>query len=405
MNSPSSYRMLLLALVLSSVPTSGMVAQVNVFLDFADFQLRLDDATTSAGVSSFSSAEVDEIRNNVIADIALHYEGYSLTFSETDPGGDFETMAFGWATTTNSYGSADSIDFRNQIPNGMARIFTANFDDFLEVGDTRSQQILEISTSLAGTASHELGHNLGLQHFDAYGIASYTATNFNGSYKTNGAQNRHTMATSGTGMHEEEREVFRPLSDLSGVKLHMANGVSSSPISLIAETGGSHGSAGSAQHIELTSVAFGSDYDDASILQGFFNNSDYYSVDLDAGDKILIEILGEILYENDFDSLIRLYDVDGTTVLFENDDMEINQTGVNDGGPYTFDAMLWNVPVANTGRYFVEVDSFGSGDSGNYELLLAVERLTAIPEPCAVFFLSAVLAGSAMHRRRRRFCC
>ena len=386
-----------------SLQTAASLAQINVFVDWDDFEIRLNEATTSAGVSNFTAAEVTTIKTNVFNDITSHYSGFSLNFTETNPGGNYETLVFG--LTGSGYGLADSIDFRNLLKTGTGRIFTANFDDFIESSDARNVQIAELSTSLAGTASHELGHNLGLQHFDPYGIASFTATDFNGGYITGDAQNAHVMATGMTGLTEPEREVYRTFSDLSGVKLHMAEGVSPNPITVTSEVGSSHSSAATAQHLDLTSVAFASEYDDAELLEGFFSGSDYYSVDLEAGDKILIEVLSEIIYNNDFDSLLRFYDTDGTTVMFENDDLEVNSNGVNNGGSYSMDAMLWNLPVETSGRYFIEVDSFGSGDSGNYDMVVAVARFQAIPEPSAILFLSAVLGSAAMQRRRRSSSC
>lgn len=388
------------SLIVSLQTTTSSLAQINVFVDWADFEARLNEATTSAGVGNFTAGEVVTIKSNVFNDITSHYSGFSLNFTETNPGGDYETIVFGQTTSGGGYGLADGIDFRNLLKTGTGRVFTANFDDFLESSDARSVQIAELSTSLAGTASHELGHNLGLQHLDPYGIASFTATDFNGGYITGDAQNAHLMATGLTGLTEPGREVFRTFSDLSGVKLHMAEGVSPNPISLTSEQGGSHGSAASAQHLDLTTVAFASEYDDAEVLKGFFSGSDFYSVDLEAGDKILIEVLSDLPYSDDFDSLLRFYDTDGTTVLFENDDLEINSNGVNNGGSYTFDAMLWNLPVDTEGRYFFEVDSFSGGDSGNYDLVVAVARFQAIPEPTALFLLSGLAIGFSLRRRR-----
>ncbi|MCH2182609.1 MAG: PEP-CTERM sorting domain-containing protein, partial [Mariniblastus sp.] len=384
--------------LLVALPASSAPAQINVFVDWGGFELRLGEAASAAGVASFSAAEVTTIKTNVFNDITSHYSGFSLNFTETNPGGDYETIVFG--LTGTGYGLADSIDFRNQLKTGTGRVFTANFDDFIESADPRSVQIAELSTSLAGTASHELGHNLGLQHLDPYGIASFTATNSNGGYITGTAQNSHVMATGFTGLNEAQRETFRTFSDLSGVKLHMADGVSPNPISLTSEQAGSHSSAGTAQHLGLTTVAFASEYDEAEVLTGYYRGSDFYSVDLEAGDKILIEVLSSIIYDDDFDSYLRFYDTDGTTVLYENDDLEVNSTGVNNGGSYSMDAMLWNLPVKNAGRYFIEVDAFSSSDSGNYDLVVAVERLRAIPEPSAMLLLSGLAIGLGLRRRR-----
>ena len=121
---------------------------------------------------------------------------------------------------------------------------------------------------------------------------------------------------------------------------------------------------------------------------------------MEAGDKSLIEVLNSIIYDDDFDSYLRFYDTDGTALLYENDDKQVNSSGINNGGSYSMDAMLWNLPVAARGRYFIEVDAFSNSDSGNYDLVVAVERLQAIPEPAAAFVLSGLFLGLGLRRRR-----
>ena len=91
------------------VPTHSSWAQINVFVDWSGFELRLNEATVAAGVASFSASEVTTIKNNVFYDITSHYSGISINFTETDPGGDYETIVFGLSGT--GYGLADSIDF------------------------------------------------------------------------------------------------------------------------------------------------------------------------------------------------------------------------------------------------------------------------------------------------------
>ena len=91
------------------LPAHSSLAQINVFVDWSGFELRLNEATAAAGVSSFSAAEVTTIKSNVFNDITSHYDGFSINFSESNPGGDYETIVF--ALSGTGYGLADSIDF------------------------------------------------------------------------------------------------------------------------------------------------------------------------------------------------------------------------------------------------------------------------------------------------------
>ena len=56
-------------------------------------------------------------------------------------------------------------------------------------------------------------------------------------------------------------------------------------------------------------------------------------------------------------------------------------------------------PIAGTEYTWVDGET-GRSDSGNYDLVVAVERLRAIPEPSAMLLLSGLAIGLGLRRRR-----
>ena len=377
-------------------------AQINVFVDFSNFEFRLDQATGTAGVADFNAGEITQIENNILASLNTLYDGFSITFTTTNPGGTFETLDFGLAG--GGYGVADRIDFGNAVGNDIGRVFTANFDDFLEAGDPRATQIMEISTSLAGTAGHELGHNLGLEHRDPYGMASFPASNASGGFNTGGLHNQNVMGTGITGLSEPEREVQRNLSDISRVKLNFAQGAVQNPLTIGAETGSNNDSFGNAQQVNLESLDVqGGGYELAAAFDGNISSAsdiDYFSFDLIEGEKITIQAISQVISGiNAVDSILTIYDVDGTTSLVSNDDTSLDGNSVNPGSsPYTSDASIYNFEALATGTHFVSVEGFGN-DTGDYFLLFAATQ--SIPEPSTGLIIATAF-GLAVLRRRRR---
>lgn len=380
---------------------SSAEAQINVFVDFTDFETRLDEATFDAGVLDFDGGEVTMIRSNIMSSLNTAFAGYLVTFSDSNPGGTFETLNFG--LTGGGFGVADRIDFLNQVNNDTARVFTANFDTFLDMGDSRAQQIFELSNSLSGTAAHEVGHNLGLEHRDPYGIAGLGVADLNGGYSTSGQHNTHIMGTGITGLSIAEREIPRSFSDLSHVKLEFANGVVANPLATIAEQAGDHSTVATAQQINFQSLTVGnSGYDQAAVVEGSLTSgeNDFFSFDMLAGEFAAIQIISDVLFTDEIDSVITLFDTDGLTILANNDDTILSGTAINQGGSqYSLDSSIYNFLAPADGSYFLQVAPFNAGEIGSYDLLFATTAI--VPEPGTALVLSIMGLGFATRHRRQ----
>ncbi len=403
------------------LPLSSLHAQINVQAEFQFFQDRLDEATTAAGVAAFSVAETDQIKANILNRLDTAFSGFDINFNEAAGivavtsavrAGD-EGLRFSLTSSTVSGPdspipglpllgtSAQGIDFLNRNT-GASDVFTANFSSLLDVGDARADQIAEISAGLSSTAAHELGHGLGLQHRDSFGIASLQATNSQGGYQSALGQRVHYLANTFTGRTEEFRESASTFSDLSKVKLQFAQGLTANPIAVTPESGNQMTIA-DAQPIGLSALSTGLEYDQTAVVEGTFAGlAEYFSIDLQAGDTVLLELLSEAHLTNSFDSVLRLFDTDGSTLLFENDNVQFNIDGVNLGSTIedTTDSLLWNLPITQSGRYFIELDSAVAGDQGDYHLLVAVNQAAAVPEPGGMLVLIAASTALAIRRRR-----
>jgi hypothetical protein len=349
-------------------------------------------------VTSFSTAEISTIRSGISSQLAGAYSGYNVSFVETNPGGSYETIYFG-QTHASYYGDADGIDYRNQSKTDTARVYTANLSFILDEfsgSENRSTQIDQLTTALAGTASHELAHNLGLRHHDAYGEITFTGS----VVSTDGSQNTHLMATGSTGLSEVERETARAFSLNSDVKLAYADGLLDSTPSSVLESGDAGNTAAAAQAVSLTPLS--NVARDAANIIGSLSafDFDYYSLALLAGTTLTADINYAQLNPNPVDTILRFYGPDGITLLGENDDTLFNGDTFGSGTYGGTDSIFFNFPIAQTGTYYVRVSPYGS-DTGDYELLLHTTG-NAVPEPATWISLIGLAATSALLRARRR---
>ena len=171
---------------------SSARASIEVYLDFVsgDFNARVDSALGRAS----TAAERTAIKAGIETNLGTMYSGFAVSFGSSAPSGVFTTLKFG--VTGGGLGVAEHIDYRNQDLTDTARIFTGNFGFIVEGADPAAEQISELTMALSGTAAHELGHNLGLRHYDSYSDVSFDGST---AVATGGIQNTNVMATGSTG--------------------------------------------------------------------------------------------------------------------------------------------------------------------------------------------------------------
>jgi hypothetical protein len=267
--------------------------------------------------------------------------------------------------------------------------------------------IAELSTALAGTAAHELGHSLGLQHHDAYGDPAIVATGVDGgnnpTYASTGdVQNTHIEATGSTGITEAQRETARTLSTIEKAKLEFGTGLRPSVPSTIAEQGAAHGTSGTAQSISLTSLAISGLT--AAVVTGSIGTGsefDFYSFSAVAGQLLAAEVLSDARYVDDINSVLTLFDTNGTTVLATNNDIFYSGNSFNSTTMRETDSLLLNFTIPSTGTFFLRV-SDSSTDTGNYDLFTTLSDApsTAVPEPSSIVLTAMGFAGLVLGRRR-----
>ncbi|MEM9940747.1 MAG: hypothetical protein AAF939_04085 [Planctomycetota bacterium] len=385
------------------ISCSACFGQMNVFLDYSNFETRLSELASSAGVDNFSAAEVTSIRAGIKTNLETMFSQFDgISFTESDPGGARPELLFG--LEGGGLGVADHIDFLNVAIQDTARVFTAQFGfvvDEFSGGNNRSDQLSQLTAALSGTAAHELGHNLGLRHHDAHGDLTYEGTPVN----TNGVEDTRIMATGSTGLSEAGREVIRDFSVNSLVKLAYANQtlLSGNP-QAANEVGDAGDTIADAQVVDFETIPVANRFGEVIIGSIDSNNDvDLYEVQLAANSVFTIDVNNDVIattFFRNFDNEIALLDDQGN-VLYSSTDTFYSTTQFGAGDGRDFDGVLYNVNIFDQGTYYVRINSQGGSSFGDYRVLMHSNLLAAtIPEPSSALFCLSALSCILGRRRR-----
>jgi hypothetical protein len=377
-------------------------AAVTVFLEFdPQWSLNLAQAAVSAGATPFDATEQSQIETNILQRFSQELAAFDVTVTTTDPLGLREVIDFGAVTGAASLLGQSRLNFLN-TSSSTSSVFAANFGFILEADEDRATQIDEISLALAGTGLHELGHSFGMRHHAAYGDPRITPAIYG---NTQSLQNENLMATGSTGVSEEERETARGFSQWSRVLMEAANNLTASPLPHDFEFTDAGDTPATATTLETTALSISQTA--AALVFGELSaetDVDVFAFEVPNPMQLTAEIYAQGLFGilDDFDTQLRVYDSDQTTVLASNDDVFYDGNLFDAGTMHETDSFLLNIPLPAAGTYYIEVSSNGPvtdpTGGGFYDLIFAAAEV--VPEPVhSALWLAAVLLVAGRRSR------
>lgn len=393
---------------LAILTLTGHALAYDVFLDWsgADTQFQLAwDSAFGAAADDLTVAELDDIKASVKTSVEAAYAGFMTTFVTSAPAGTFQTIAFGSTTTsTGLFGIASRIDWRNSSKGDTAYVYLKNFgtgNGILSGFESRADNIAWIKNAVSGTTAHELGHELGLHHYDCF---CYDDNTYAGGYNTfDEDQNNHIMATGSSGLTALDRRTkVRTFNTLEKIRLEYADEVSPDLGKSVGETGAAHSTFATAQELEgelLSVTQRHAVLVEEAYLAGT-SEVDMYSFEALSGSMLTLNALSFLdLYGDRVDTYLRLFDKDFNELAF-NDDISYSTSGLMESGTaYGIDSLILNYEAGYTGTYYasVSVAAGATNVSGYYDLLV----VGAVPEPGSMTVLALGLGAWAARRRKR----
>lgn len=385
---------LALGLVVAPIPAHS----IDVFMDWAGSMATMASAWSSAGYApgaALTGMEMGGIISSVMGKMSAKYASYTVTFSDMAPSAPYEWIKLGATTaSTTTYGVSSGIDWRNDVKDGTADIYLANFGPILSsTMFTRAENISRFASAIANTTAHELGHNLGLQHYDAYGIDTVTAPG----YFFSGEQNSSIMATGVTGLTAPMRGHDRFFNPMELVKLEYAHGLAPSLGATIMEAPGAKDTLATAQLVYGSLLPISGklavNVDAATSIPG---QIDIYKFYAESGSLISANTFSHGHMASFTDTTMTLMNSLGVPILMSTDiKFFLDDFMTPTSTYYSDDSLIFNYAATYTGEYYLKISGMGPGE---YDLLIT--GLNPVPEPASMVALS--LGVLALIRRSRR---
>jgi hypothetical protein len=333
--------------------------------------------------SSFSSTEVANIQQ-IWARVSEAYSPFDVNITTAAPGstpvaGQWSQIVIGAENTsgTDWYGSAGGVAYLNGFQSGGQQLGTGwAFTNHLYVGnpaDPNAPKYIAIS------ATHEAGHQFGLQHQKQYDSNGSLVAEYRPSLDGN-----LTAPIMGVGYYSA-RALWSNGTSASATSHQLDTSVLANTLGYRPDDD-NHDIA----HAKPLTVTGGASVSGSGIIEQPTEN-DLFSFTTGSG-PVTLNVLHNS-YGGMLDAKLLLYAQDGT--LLQTVDPPLTSTGPNYGLDATFSGNL------SAGTYYVGVASHGDyGDIGQYTLTGAV---APVPEPGTLAMLLGMsLCSLVCHARRRR---
>jgi hypothetical protein len=414
-NSELTFGVRLLVVAVSFLLAARASADQLVFLDF--------DTFTSPGGHAYTPADRAAVKAGLEA-IYLPPGAGLVTFTTTPTASTHSTVYFNFGAGPYG-GTSDHIDFLNTDTSDDAYVLAKPLLASMSIPDT-VPNILRASINLA---AHELGHIMGLRHYDSFGPAyggmtAGVADDFVPTYPgptsaTTTTKHVMSLATSiglsaGNLMDPDIHFGFR-----EAIKLKMAG----HPEDF--EMPGPPTTPMTAQPMSFTTITVpntmigypeGNLFPKPSysvavdVIAGTLSpfppgdpitppgpiTTDYYRFFGTAGETVTIEVMSSILSW-------RFMDItDPVVFLLDGMGLPVGTYFFNDDEHETTDSMLLDITLPYTGPYVIEVGPFAPLDpmsAGAYDLY--VYRYTTVPEPSCIAAICFGLLALCTSRRAR----
>ncbi|HVQ07440.1 MAG TPA: M10 family metallopeptidase C-terminal domain-containing protein [Allosphingosinicella sp.] len=196
------------------------------------------------------------------------------------------------------------------------------------------------------------------------------------------------------------------LSASKAVTLTVTDVAESSGTPTINETATPNDSTGTAQAIPRATLVIAAnpnlpddDLPSATILGGLSssNDQDFFSITLQAGEKLVLDIDGTT---NSLDSFLTLYGTNGLRIN-DNDDADFFDPGSNPPFGHNTDSQIIFRP-ATGGTYYFSVGSFEGTSSGNYQLHVSIGPVATAAQLIAED-VDALVSGAAWNHPNLTF--